>query len=146
MKIVRNLGIHFFYNGQRFFFKNRAGVKNYIWSLLKNEGYGVEAINIIFASKREIKKINKSYLKHNYYTDVLTFDFSTSNDRLIADIYVCPDIIKANSRIHNSSFKQELHRVIFHGILHLCGYNDKSVSDKEIMTNKENVYLEKYFV
>ena len=102
-------------------------------------------IRIIFCDKAEMRAINKKYLKHDYDTDIITFPFSSPEMPIEAELYINIPIIKSQSKDFNCSFKEELHRVIFHGVLHLCGYNDKSPSQITQMRTKENLYLEKYF-
>ncbi len=89
-------------------------------------------------------EINKHFLNLNYYTDIITFDLSDP-DYIFAEIYISIDRVKDNAKIFNTSFKSELHRVIFHGVLHLCGYKDKSKPEKEKMRAKEDFYLTNYY-
>ena len=82
-------------------------------------------------------------MNHNYFTDIITFDLSESKKEITGEIYISVDRVKDNARIYNTSIKKEVHRVIFHGILHLCGYGDKTKAQKQAMTNRENHYLAK---
>lgn len=98
----------------------------------------------MFCSDRELLKINREYLGHNEYTDIITFDLSES-PAILGEIYISVNRVKDNSKKWGNSFTSELHRVIFHGVLHLCGYGDKNESMSRIMREKENFYLNQYF-
>jgi rRNA maturation RNase YbeY len=89
--------------------------------------------------------LNKEWLGHNYYTDILTFDLSPAQ-QVFAEVYISCDRVGENADINQTTFKKELHRVIFHGVLHLCGYEDKTAEQKEIMRKKEDHYLRQYFL
>ena len=91
--------------------------------------------------------MNNQHLNHNYYTDVITFDYSDQlNNVLSGEIYISIDTVKTNATKFNTSFYEELHRVIIHGVLHLCGYKDKSAKDKKTIRNKENESLSLFHV
>jgi rRNA maturation RNase YbeY len=126
--------------------KERNRLKNNIKSIFKNEGKSLNSLSIIFCSDKYLLNINKEFLHHNYYTDIITFDLSTSNKLIDAEIYISIERVKENAKAFNSSIKTELHRVIFHGVLHLCGYKDKSHSQKTTMRQKEDQSLKNYFV
>ena len=89
--------------------------------------------------------INKKILNHNYYTDIITFNLSEDKSDIVGEIYISVDRVKDNAYQLNESFKTELHRVMFHGILHLCGLEDKTKKDILLMRAKEDFYLNKYF-
>jgi probable rRNA maturation factor len=97
-------------------------------------------INIIFVNDEYIFHLNQNYLKHYTYTDIITFDYS-NNQLLSGDIFISLDRVKENASRYKTTFRDELNRVMIHGILHLCGYMDKSSSDKLIMRQKEEKYL-----
>ena len=101
-------------------------------------------INIILTDDKDLLKINKEYLKRNYLTDIITFDFSEKKE-VIGDLYISIQRIKENADLYKVDFKTELFRVIIHGILHLAGYKDKEKADKERMTEMENQYIKKYY-
>jgi rRNA maturation RNase YbeY len=94
----------------------------------------------IFCSEKDILEINKQYLRHDYYTDIITFDYSKGNI-ISGDIFVCPDTIKSNSEKFSTPYPEELHRILIHGILHLCGINDKSSEERKTMKTNENKAL-----
>lgn len=102
-------------------------------------------ISIVFCSDEYLLRLNKQFLKHDYYTDIITFD--NSNDVSVSgDIFISIDTVKANALYYNQTFIFELHRVIIHGVLHIMNYDDQTKSQKKKMTEKENYYLKKYFV
>ena len=100
----------------------------------------VGEIVYVFCMDAEILRINKQYLKHNYYTDILTFDYS-ENDVLSGDLFISLETVKSNSEKYRTDYAEELHRVMIHGILHLCGLNDKTPEDEERMRQKEDEAL-----
>jgi rRNA maturation RNase YbeY len=135
--------ICFFFQGVNVNLTNRSVLKKYIQFVFKKEGKKLESLNFIFCSDRALLEINRKYLKHNFYTDIITFDLS-EKDAIQAEIYISADRVKENSLELGVSFKSELSRVIFHGVLHLCGYNDKTKAEKKIIREKEDLLLNKY--
>tara|TARA_B100001287_G_scaffold6636_1_gene5089 strand:+ start:10856 stop:11269 length:414 start_codon:yes stop_codon:yes gene_type:complete len=113
-----------------------------IWVIKSIEKLGFKSgdISIIFCSDEYLKNINQKYLNHNYYTDIITFDYN-DNDLVSGDLFISIDRVKENASFNNEKFIHELYRVIIHGILHLCGYNDKTISQKKIMRSKENYFI-----
>ena len=94
-------------------------------------------IAYIFCNDEKILEVNKEYLQHDYYTDIITFDYSEA-DSISGDLFISLDTVRSNSEQLGVSYEQELHRVIIHGILHLCGINDKGEGEREIMEAAEN--------
>ena len=133
----------FFFQGVKVNLANRTELKNYIQSIFKKEGKRLESINYIFCSDKALLEINRQYLNHDFFTDIITFDLSESN-KVRAEIYISVDRVKENALDLGVSIKSELHRVIFHGVLHLCGYKDKNSLEKEKMRAKEEFYLTGY--
>ena len=124
---------------------NRTRLKAFLAKLSVEEKTKIGSLTIIFCSNQYLLDINKQFLKHDYYTDIITFDLTTKGSKeKTAEIYISTDQIRKNAIGFNTTINNELHRVIFHGVLHLCGYNDKTRRQKEIMTQKENKYLTKY--
>lgn len=123
----------------------RSRLKKFIVSLLKREGKRLDSINFIFTNDELIYEINKKYLGHDNYTDIITFDLGAKNQPVLAEVYISCDRVKENARTNETSFKEELHRVVFHGALHLSGYNDKTQKQSGEMRRKENHYLRQYF-
>ena len=100
----------------------------------------VGEIAYIFCSDEKILEVNKEYLQHDYYTDIISFDYCEDNV-ISGDIFISLDTVKSNSEQFNTSYNDELHRTIIHGILHLCGINDKGEGEREIMEAEENKAL-----
>ncbi|HEY4875997.1 MAG TPA: rRNA maturation RNase YbeY, partial [Puia sp.] len=136
--------IHFHFTCKPFTLKDRTSLKRFIENIFIKEKCALRELNFIFCDNREIKALNKRYLDHNYSTDILTFYFSKKEEAIISDVFISQEQVKLNAKEFKTSFKREIHRVILHGILHLCGYNDKSSKDKESMRAKEDFYLNKY--
>jgi rRNA maturation RNase YbeY len=103
----------------------------------------VGEITIIFCSDDEILRINNLYLHHDYYTDIITFDFS-KNNIISGDLFISLDTVKSNSEKFETDYLEELRRVMIHGILHLCGFNDRTLAEKQTMIEKENEALREY--
>lgn len=135
--------ICFFFNGIRISLRNRTELKKYIDSVFKKEGRRLESINFIFCTDKSLLEMNRQFLSHDFYTDILTFDLSESKE-IRAEVYISTDRVMANARRFGVTFKIELHRVIFHGVLHMCGYKDKNKKEKEEMRRKEEFYLTRY--
>lgn len=94
----------------------------------------------IFCSDEKIIEVNRQYLQHDYYTDIITFDYC-EGDRIAGDLFISLDTVKTNAEEFNTNYEEELHRTIIHGILHLCGINDKGPGEREIMEAEENKAL-----
>lgn len=94
-------------------------------------------ITLIFCSDEYLLNINQSYLQHDYYTDIITFDYS-EDEFISGDLYISVDRVAENAEINNVSFSNELNRVVVHGVLHLCGYKDKSEEEEKVMRKKED--------
>lgn len=101
-------------------------------------------MNIVFCDDKYLLTLNMEFLKHDYYTDILSFPLSAKGKPLIAEIYISIDRVKDNARNLETSFREELHRVIFHGVLHFCGYKDKLPLEIKKMRALENKYLSDY--
>ena len=126
--------------------KQRGKLKTFIKFLMIEEGYQAKDISIIFCSDEFLLDLNKQHLNHDYFTDIITFDLTPKKEKEITgELYISTDRVKFNAKDYNTTVNNELHRVIFHGILHLCGYKDKSKKDIAIMRAKELQYLNLYF-
>lgn len=112
-------------------------------NLLSFENKKLGKINYIFCSDEYLLSINKSYLQHDYYTDIITFNYVKSNT-ISADIFVSLPRISENATSYAKNFDDELRRVLAHGLLHLCGYNDKTEEEQKEMRKKEDFYLNRY--
>ena len=112
-------------------------------NLITSEGFGEGDITVVFVTDEYLLEMNRTHLDHDYYTDIITFDYTESNF-ISGDLFISFDRVLDNSKEFNVSSFNELCRVIFHGVLHLCGYKDKSSEDEKLMRAKESFYLEKY--
>jgi probable rRNA maturation factor len=119
---------------------NKTLLKNYIKSLIFNELKDVGEISLVFCSDDYLLNINKQYLNHNYYTDIVTFDYG-ENSVISGDLFISVDRVKENAGIFSTAIQRELFRVVFHGVLHLIGYNDKTDEERNEMRGKEDYYL-----
>lgn len=144
--IRKQNNIQFHFIVASFYFPKRAELKTFLLKLFKTEGYKVRAINYIFCTDSYLLKLNRNYLNHNTYTDIVTFGLSKEKEAIVADIYISIDRVKENAIVFQTKFGRELYRVIFHGALHLCGYKDKKPNDVKRMRFKEDFYLSRYFV
>ena len=115
--------------------------KEWITNVIAQEGFELLELNYIFCSDTYLHKINQSYLNHDDYTDIITFDNSEVEEQIEGDIFISVERVKENSTIHHTAFVNELYRVMVHGVLHLTGYDDHSEADIKIIRNKEDTYL-----
>lgn len=136
--------VYFFFQERSFTLKNRTVLKESVESIFKKEGKKLNRINYVFCSDVDLLKLNKKYLSHDFYTDILTFNLSDTKKEIIAEVYISVERVKENAKKERTSFKFELTRVIFHGALHLCGYRDKSSKEIPQMRKKEEYYLSLY--
>ena len=102
----------------------------------------LEEVNLIFCSDEYLLKLNIEYLQHDYYTDIISFDYC-EDDKILGDLFISKDRVLENSIDNNVSFELELQRVIVHGVLHLCGYKDKTDEEAALMRSKEDFHLSK---
>ncbi len=133
--------IRYFNENIAFKLAQKLEIKKWLSDVAKQEGMAVGDINYIFCDDEHLLGINKEYLAHDYYTDIITFDNSEEDTKIEGDIYVSIDRIKDNAKDLNVSFDRELKRVLAHGVLHLCGYKDKTKQDEQQMRGKEEYYL-----
>lgn len=119
---------------------NESDYSAWIETVINNEGKEVGEIEYIFVSDDYLYELNQKFLNHDTLTDIITFD-NTLGDVLGADIFISIERVQENSDVYGHSFKEELRRVMVHGVLHLCGYKDKSEKDIKLMRRKEDQYL-----
>ncbi|MFN4006686.1 MAG: rRNA maturation RNase YbeY [Chitinophagaceae bacterium] len=125
--------------------QHKNQLKQFITTIFIQENKPLERLDYIFCSDTYLLTINQNHLQHDYYTDIITFDLSNDTKQpTIGEIYISTDRVKDNAIQHNTTFTQEMLRVIFHGALHLCGYKDKSKKQAQLMRLKEEEYLRKY--
>ena len=137
--------IHFHFLEGGFTLTDRSSLKAFIQTLFKREKKKLADLNYIFCSDDYLLNINKQYLKHDFYTDIITFGLSEPGEPISGEIYISIDRVRDNSLQFKTSLKRELHRVIFHGALHLCGYRDKKKEEELLMRKMEDKYLNLYF-
>ncbi len=133
--------IHFFTEDVDFTLKQKSEIRKWILTTIKNESYRLKEVNYIFCSDDYSLEINRQYLNHDTYTDIITFDTSEKERMVVGDIFISIERIRENADKFKSSERDELHRVMIHGVLHLLGYTDKGKKEKAQMTDKENQYL-----
>lgn len=119
---------------------NEEAVSNWISQVISSEGFKEDEIAYVFCNDAYLHKLNVEFLKHDTFTDIISFDYSVGKI-LQGDIFISIERIEENAKDFNVSFLNELHRVIIHGVLHYCGYKDKNEADKLEMRSKEDFYL-----
>jgi probable rRNA maturation factor len=124
---------------------NRNQLKGFIAGIFKKEKKQFSTLNYIFCSDEYLLRVNQQYLKHDFYTDIITFDLSETSNSITGEIYISTERVRDNAKQFNSTLRQELHRVIFHGALHLCGYQDKKPDQQKQMRLAEERCLKAYF-
>jgi len=115
---------------------------DWLSAVCAEEGKVLDEVNLIFCSDEYLLKMNVEYLQHDYYTDIISFDYCEAN-RILGDLFISKDRVLDNADQNNVTFDLELQRVIVHGVLHLCGYKDKSEEEEKLMRTKEDYYLSK---
>src|SRR5258705_1519940 len=144
MAVVKSK-VRFFSTDLRPNLKNVQRLKQFIELIFKKERRSIDYINYIFCSDKDLLRLNRTFLDHDFYTDVITFDLSSGKRKISAEIYISLDRVRDNAKQMGVSLKSEIHGVIFHGALHLCGYNDKSKEDLAVMRKQEQKLLSAYF-
>jgi rRNA maturation RNase YbeY len=135
------VSIRIFYDKVNFRVKNWRKVKKMIEKVIAKEKRISDDLNFILTNDKELKEINIEFLKHNYYTDVICFDYGGKNI-INGEIYISIETVKKNAKNYKVSYNKELLRVIIHGVLHMCGYDDKRIKDKTEMKDREDYWLE----
>jgi len=117
---------------------DQVAIREWVASVAASYGKRVGEINYVFVDDERILEVNRQFLGHDYYTDIITFDYSQGRI-LSGDLYISLDTVRSNAlQQPNTSYRQELHRVVIHGVLHLCGINDKGPGEREVMEACEN--------
>ncbi len=133
-----------------FFFKtkvslrDRTKLKKFIEAIFRKEKRQLRSLNYIFCNDKDLLEINRQYLKHDYYTDIITFELSQKKMPIEGEVYISIDRVKDNASFLDEPFYMELHRVIFHGTLHLCGYRDMNKKQSKEMREMETKCLNEY--
>lgn len=132
--------VRYFTEDTQFAFKEKALNNKWYKLVASSEVRKLGDINVIFCSGRYILDINMRYLQHDYFTDIITFDYC-EKDILSGDLFISVDSVKENALFYNTTFEDELNRVLVHGVLHLIGYDDHKDEDIAVMRSKEDYYL-----
>ena len=127
--------------------KNKRELSVFLDTLVRNHVAGIKKvhINYVFCKDEYLLQINKEFLEHDTYTDIITFDLSEKSTEIEAEIYISVERVNDNAEKFITTYEQELHRVIFHGALHLCGFKDKKEIEKKEMRRQEHLCLKEYF-
>jgi len=138
---LKEESIKFFTEDTSYQLRQRTEIRTWLKSIAKKEKYSILELNYIFCSDEYLLQMNKDFLDHDYYTDIITFDNSEVKGKIEGDIFISIDRVKDNSQLQKTSIKDELHRVLAHGLLHLTGYKDKTSKEQEMMRKKEDASL-----
>lgn len=133
--------VSYFNEDIRFPFKEKRLTSRWLKFVAESESRRLGDISVIFCSDPYILDVNLRYLKHDYYTDIITFDYCEGGKRLSGDLFISVDTVRENAAFYGVEFADELNRVIVHGLLHLIGYDDHTEEDRAVMRAKENYYL-----
>ena len=132
--------VSYFFENTDFKLKNKTKIKNWLRFVAESEIFTLGNISVIFCSDNYILDINQRFLQHDYFTDIITFDYSEGR-KISGDLFISVDSVRENSIEYGTEFFDELHRVIVHGILHLIGYDDHTDDEIKVMRSKEDYYL-----
>ncbi len=135
--------VTYFFEDTDFKLKNKTKIKKWLKLVAESEVFSLGALSVIFCSDNYILDINQRFLQHDYFTDIITFDYS-EGEKISGDLFISVDSVRENSIEYETEFEEELHRVIVHGVLHLIGYDDHTDEDIRTMRSKENYYLSLY--
>ena len=133
--------VRYFFEDVKFEYKDRRFNNSWLKLVAESEIRRLGDVNIIFCSDPYILNINLQYLGHDYFTDIITFDYCEGK-KISGDLFISVDSVRENAAFYKTDFNEELHRVMVHGILHLIGYDDHTETDIKVMRSKENYYLE----
>lgn len=139
--------IRYYCQDIRFNYTNKRITNLWLRDIANRENKKIKDLCIIFCSDQYLLHINNEFLSHNYYTDIITFDYCNTQhcrqDQVSGDLFISIDTVKANAEAYFCTFEEELHRVIAHGLLHLLGYNDYTKDEQIVMRNQEDISLER---
>ena len=124
-------------------FVSKKELKQAVKDLVFNEGKSLKDLSLVFTDDEYLLEVNKQYLNHDYFTDVITFDYSELPS-VSGDVMISLDRVKDNAHSMELSYELEFYRVVFHGVLHLCGYKDKKKDDVSFMREKEDFYIQRF--
>ncbi len=138
------MSISFNYADKKVSLTHRTLLKSFITKQVRKEGLSISQLQYVFCSDKYLLDINRQFLNHDYYTDIISFDLSETKGELIAEVYISIDRVRDNAFKLKTTIKEELFRVIFHGALHFCGYKDKKPLDVDLMRSMENKWISAY--
>lgn len=137
--------INIFYDEVKFRVRNVKKIKSLIIKVIRNEKRIPGDLNFIFVSDEQIKEMNKEFLKRDNFTDVLAFEYNKTNV-INGEVYISINRVKINAMEYKVSLRSEIIRVMVHGTLHLCGYNDKNIKEKNLMREMENKWIREFMI
>ena len=140
------MAIHFFSEEIQFTLKEKLNRKRWLKKIAINAGFKIKELNYVFCSDEYLYQMNRDYLKHETYTDIITFDNSEKKDEIEGDIFVSIDRVRENAKTHNQEVETEMNRVLAHGMLHLMGYKDKTQEEVALMRLKEEESIKLYVI
>lgn len=143
--MITNQKIHFNSEKVKVALTKKKKLKAFLAAEIELAGQDLHELSYVFVSDDSLLEMNRTHLNHDFYTDVITFDLSSSKTELLGDIYISIDRVNENAETEGTSPQTELHRVIFHGLLHLLGWDDKSAAKMRRMRAKEDEMLKRYF-
>ena len=136
------MSVYFHNEDNSYVLPAKRKVKSWLKNSIEHQKMSIGTINVVFCSDQHLLVINKEYLNHDYYTDIITFNYCEAK-QISGDLFISIDRIKDNSKNNKILFVNELHRVIIHGVLHLCGFNDKTKAEKKEIRQMEDYFLNK---
>jgi probable rRNA maturation factor len=136
--------VFFYFDDVTLSLRNRKRLKHFVAKIFKSKKKILGRLTYIFSTDRRILQINRQYLNHDFYTDVIAFDLSDTPRSVHGEVYISIDRVKQNANTFNVTISEELYRVIVHAALHLCGYRDKTASERATMKIEEDRYLAQY--
>lgn len=137
------MSIRFNYKSTKFRVIKALNHKRWLENVVIQEGRKISLVDFVFTDDEEIIAINREFLKHNYFTDVITFDYS-SDDHVAGEIYISTETVRRNAKEYGTTAVGEFRRIMVHGVLHLCGYGDSLEDEVRVMRLKEDCYLKMY--
>ena len=137
------MSIRFNYKIRKFRIRQALNHRRWLHKVIVSEGREAGLVNFVFTDDEDIIAINQEFLKHNYFTDVITFDYSTG-ESVVGEIYISINTVQRNAIDYGTTAASEFRRIMVHGILHLCGYGDSTGDEIEVMRNREDGYLKMY--
>ena len=140
------MAIHFFSEEIPYTLKEKLNRKRWLTKIATNAGFKIKELNYVFCSDEYLYQMNRDYLKHDTYTDIITFDNSENKDDIEGDIFVSIDRVRENAKTHTQEIETEMNRVLAHGLLHLMGYKDKTQEEAALMRLKEEESIKLYIL